>query len=332
MRYFRKLKRRLFVGIIPLMVLSSCGSESNKDVVSEIANGVANVITSDEAKSAADDTIDYAKSLISDEKKEEMSNAAKEAAEDIKEEIKNTAKETVKEAVGEAVDTTLDRIGIKGYTATAADENGVTLAINGQAIKIPCYSGDDYIEINNNIPLFTEDEYTTESFEYYSDLDSLGRCGMAYANICTELMPTEERQSIGQIKPTGWVQNKYEIIKDADNPAGYLFNRCHLIGFQLAGENANEKNLITGTRHFNTMDGMEQFENMVADYVRRGDDNSRHVLYRVTPVFENDNLLATGVLMEAKSIEDDSISFCVFVYNVEPGIGIDYSTGENWQE
>ncbi len=332
MRYLKRLKRRFLVGIIPMMVLSSCGSEGNKDIVSEIANGVANVITSDEAKSAADDTIDYAKSLISDEKKEEMSTAAKNAAEDIKEEIKNTAKETVKEAISEAVDTTLDRSGVKSNTDTLSDESATTLTINGQKVKIPYYNGDDCIEINKNIPLFTEDEYTTEPFEYYSDLDSLGRCGMAYANICTELMPKEERQSIGQIKPTGWVQNKYEVIKDADNPAGYLYNRCHLIGFQLAGENANEKNLITGTRHFNTMDGMEQFENMVADYVKRGNDNSRHVLYRVTPVFENDNLLATGVLMEAKSIEDDSISFCVFVYNVEPGIGIDYSTGENWQE
>ena len=165
-------------------------------------------------------------------------------------------------------------------------------------------------------------------FENYSELDALGRCGVAYANLCKELMPTEKRESIGMIKPTGWHQNKYDIVSDNENSAGYLYNRCHLIGFQLAGENANEKNLITGTRYFNVT-GMLPFEDQVADYVKQ---TNNHVLFRVTPVFFENNLLATGVLMEAKSVEDDSLEYCVFVYNVQPGITIDYETGRNFEQ
>lgn len=188
--------------------------------------------------------------------------------------------------------------------------------------SIPDYDEDPYVEINDNIPYFTDDEITTEVFEEYSELDSLGRCGVAYANICQELMPTEKRQSIGMIKPTGWQIAKYDFIDGK-----YLYNRCHLIGFQLAGENANEKNLITGTRHMN-VDGMLPFENMVADYVKETDN---HVLYRVTPLFEGDNLVASGVEMEAYSVEDDGEGICfnVYVYNVQPGVIIDYATGDN---
>lgn len=188
---------------------------------------------------------------------------------------------------------------------------------------IPVYSEQAYIEVNNNIPYFGEDEYTIEPFENYSELDELGRCGVAYANICQELMPTEDRGSIGSVKPSGWHTVKYpEVIKDL-----YLYNRCHLIGFQLAGENANKLNLITGTRYMN-VDGMLPFEDMVADYVQETDN---HVLYRVTPVFEGENLVADGVLMEAYSVEDSGkgICFCVFVYNVQPGIEINYLTGES---
>lgn len=188
---------------------------------------------------------------------------------------------------------------------------------------LPEYDGDAYVTVNNNEPLFTEEEYTTESFESYSDLDNLGRCGTAYACIGTDLMPTEERQYIGMIHPTGWHTVKYDesVIEDL-----YLYNRCHLIAFQLAGENANEKNLITGTRYMNT-EGMLSLEEEVGDYVR---DTNHHVLYRVTPYFEDEELLARGVFMEALSMEDEEICFFVFCYNVQPGIILDYATGDNW--
>lgn len=190
-------------------------------------------------------------------------------------------------------------------------------------LEIDSFNGNPYIEINDNIPFFTESDYTTEPFEYYSELDSLGRCGVTYANICIDIMPTEERGEIGHIKPTGWHTIKYDIVDGK-----YLYNRCHLIGFQLAGENDNEKNLITGTRYLN-IDGMLDFENMIANYVK---ETSNHVLYRVTPIYTGDNLLADGVLMEAYSIEDngEGICFNVFAYNAHPGIYINYENGESY--
>lgn len=191
--------------------------------------------------------------------------------------------------------------------------------------EVPPYSGTPYVAINNNIPFFADTDYTTTSFEKYSKLDSLGRCGVAYANIGLDLMPTEERGNIGSVKPTGWHTIKYENVDGK-----YLYNRCHLIGFQLSGENANEQNLITGTRYMNVK-GMLPFENMVADYVQ---ETKNHVLYRVTPIFEGKNLLATGVLMEALSMEDngDGICFNVFCYNEQPGIIIDHSNGDSKAE
>lgn len=187
---------------------------------------------------------------------------------------------------------------------------------------IPEYTDKIYIEINNNMPYFEESEYTTESFEKYSELDELGRCGVAYANISKEIMPPEgdERGSISSVKPTGWEQAKYD--------GEYLYNRCHLIGYQLADEDANELNLITGTRYFN-VNGMLPFENQVANYIKENENN--HVLYRVTPIFKDDNLLANGVEIEAYSVEDNGQGVCfnVFVYNVQPGITIDYKTGES---
>lgn len=201
--------------------------------------------------------------------------------------------------------------------------NIANISVDREDYNIPEYSKKTYVEVNHNQPYFTDDELTTEPFEVYSELDPLGRCGAAYANVCQELMPTEERGQIGKVKPSGWHTVKYPgVIKDL-----YLYNRCHLIGFQLAGENANEKNLITGTRHLN-VEGMLPFENEVADYV---DETNHHVLYRVTPIFTDDNLVADGVLMEAYSVEDfgKGVSFCVFVYNVQPGIEIDYRTGES---
>lgn len=188
---------------------------------------------------------------------------------------------------------------------------------------IPEFSGSPYVEVNNNIPYFDESDYTTEAFEKYSQLDELERCGVAFANICKEIMPAEERGNIGMVKPTGWHIAKYDNVDGK-----YLYNRCHLIGYQLAGENANVCNLITGTRYLNVQ-GMLPFEDKVADYVER---TNNHVLYRVTPIFEEDNLLATGVLMEAYSVEDNGkgIAFNVFCYNAQPDIKIDYATGDSF--
>ena len=188
---------------------------------------------------------------------------------------------------------------------------------------IPAYDGKAYVAVNNNEPFFTDSDMTTTAFENYSDWDSLGRCGVAYANICKDIMPTEERGKIGMIKPSGWHTVKYDVIKDR-----YLYNRCHLIGYQLAGENANPKNLITGTRYLN-VEGMLPFENLVADYVN---NTGNHVLYRVTPMFSGSNLVANGVLIEAKSVEDNGggILFNVYCYNVQPGVGINYENGDSW--
>ena len=190
--------------------------------------------------------------------------------------------------------------------------------------EIPDYSGEIYIKINNDIPYFNENEYTTEAFERYSNLDEKGRCGVAFANICKEIMPPEgdKRGDISSVKPTGWKQEKYD--------GEYLYNRCHLIGYQLSDEDANELNLITGTRYFN-VEGMLPFENKVANYIKSNEKN--HVLYRVTPIFEGDNLLASGVEIEAYSVEDngEGICFNVYIYNVQPEINIDYKTGESWK-
>ena len=186
--------------------------------------------------------------------------------------------------------------------------------------SIPEYSGEPYVTIHDNVPFFLEEELTTDAFETYSELDDLGRCGTAYANICEDIMPAEKRGKIGMIKPSGWHTVKYTGID-----GNYLYNRCHLIGYQLSAENANEKNLITGTRYLNVT-GMLPFENMVADYV---EETGNHVLYRVTPIYNQENLVADGVLMEAQSVENDDLAFCVYCYNVQPGIEIDYHTGDS---
>lgn len=189
--------------------------------------------------------------------------------------------------------------------------------------SIPEFTNEPYVVINDNIPLFEDSDKTTKSFEKYSDLDKWGRCGVAYANLSQELMPTEERGNISMIKPSGWHTVKYDNVDGK-----YLYNRCHLIGFQLAGENANEKNLITGTRYMN-VEGMLPFENMVADYIK---ETNNHVLYRVAPIYDGNNVIAKGVTMEAYSVEDDGrgIEFFVYVYNNQPGIKIDYLTGDSY--
>lgn len=211
---------------------------------------------------------------------------------------------------------------------TGKDNNNAQNTVNEENITfdmstIPEYSEEPYVTINNNIPYFTKEDYTTNSFERYSELDSLGRCGVAFANICKEIMPKEgdEREDISSVKPTGWKQKKYD--------GQYLYNRCHLIGYQLSNENANKQNLITGTEYLN-IEGMLPFENKVAKYIEENPNN--HVLYRVTPVFESNNLLASGVEIEAWSIEDEGRGICfnVYCYNIQPGIEIDYSTGESY--
>ncbi len=205
-------------------------------------------------------------------------------------------------------------------TESDATSSAVSISLG----EVPQCSGSPFVELNDNQPGFSEEEFTTESFESYSPLDSFGRCGTAYACIGQDLMPTQDRESISEVHPTGWQTAKYDFVD-----GGYLYNRCHLIGFQLTGENANEENLITGTRYMN-VEGMLPFENMVTDYIK---ETGNHVLYRVTPIFEGENLVASGVTMEAISVEDDGegICFSVYVYNVQPGVEIDYQTGESWE-
>lgn len=192
--------------------------------------------------------------------------------------------------------------------------------------SIPAFDGETpYVIINDNIPFFTEEEIVKVSFEEYGDLDGLGRCTIAFACVGVDIMPTEDRGSIGSVKPSGWQKIEYDFVSGK-----YLYNRCHLIGYQLTGENANKSNLITGTRFLN-IEGMLPFEDMVADYVQ---ETENHVMYRVTPIFEGDNLLASGVLMEAWSVEDngEGICFNVYAYNAQPGVIINYATGESEAE
>lgn len=206
----------------------------------------------------------------------------------------------------------------------SAEEKGLDSESYVTVDDVPAYSGEPYVEVNDNQPEFTEEELTTVSYEDYSELDELGRCQTAEACIGQDLMPTEARESISSVKPTGWKNKSYDTVD-----GGYVYNRCHLIGYQLTGENANEENLITGTRYMN-VEGMLPFEDEVAAYIKETDN---HVMYRVTPVFEGDDLIASGVQMQAESVEDDGagISFNVYVYNVQPYVVIDYKTGENWE-
>ena len=213
-------------------------------------------------------------------------------------------------------------LSLSGCATAEMSQNETTAATTEVQADIPAYNGIPYIQLQNNIPDFTEEEKkSTEAFERYSDLDSLGRCGQAYANICLKLQPTEPRGEIGNVRPSGWHTVKYNDVIDGN----YLYNRCHLIAYCLAGENANEKNLITGTRYLN-IEGMLPFEQKVDAYVK---ESGNHVLYRVTPVFDGDDLVASGVEMEGWSVEDEGAGICfhVYCYNVQPGIEIDYTDG-----
>lgn len=217
-------------------------------------------------------------------------------------------------------------IELIGYFTSSYGQDNLANVVSFDLSEVPAYSGEPYVYLNDNKPNFDEDDFTTKPFEKYSELDYLGRCGVAYANVCLEIMPIagEKRGDISTIKPAGWHTARYDgVISDK-----YLYNRCHLIGWQLAGENANPKNLITGTRYMN-VDGMLPFENLVDDYIEENENN--HVLYRVTPIYDGENLVASGVQMEAYSVEDsgEGVCFNVYVYNVQPGIEIDYATGES---
>lgn len=244
--------------------------------------------------------------------------------------VKDMAKEAVKQAAEDVLDAAENELLGDGLRTDSAN-NGTQKddAQNEQQISqlnladLPQYSGEPYVVINNNEPVFSEDELTVESYESYSELDEFGRCGVAIASVGPDLMPTEKRGSISSVKPTGWHSVTYDCVD-----GGSLYNRCHLLGYQLTGENANKENLITGTRYMN-VEGMLPFEDMVADYVK---ETGEHVAYRVTPIFEGDNLVASGVQMEAYSVEDEGESVCynVYVYNVQPGVTIDYATGDNW--
>ncbi|MCI9063756.1 MAG: hypothetical protein HFJ17_04055 [Clostridia bacterium] len=219
-------------------------------------------------------------------------------------------------------------IDLEKYIKQEKADNVIQDTVSFDLNTIPEYKDTPYVILNNNKPNFTENDYTIESFEKYSELDKLGRCGPAFANISRDIMPkeNEERGAIGLVKPSGWQTKKYNGKIDGN----YLYNRCHLIGWQLAGENANERNLITGTRYMN-VEGMLPFENQVDDYLEKKQNKNNHVLYRVTPIFKDSNLVVSGVQMEAFSVEDNGKGICfnVYVYNVQPGIIIDYKTGES---
>ncbi len=297
------MKKRLLLisAIVCAGLLIGCGGAENTEETTQVTEAAAPAVSKEDTQTAS---------------KEEAPAASQK--EEAKEEEAAPAEEPKEEAPKEEEPAAAADTAVEDDTATQA-ESGVTLA------DIPAYSGEPFVIVHDNVPFFAEAEYTTTPFENYSNLDNLGRCGVAYANICQELMPTEDRESISEIKPSGWHNNPYDFVD-----GGYLYNRCHLIAFELAGENANKQNLITGTRYFNVT-GMLPFENMVADYVK---ETNNHVLYRVTPMFDGNNLVANGVLMEAHSVEDsgDGIDFCVFCYNVQPGVAIDYATGNNWAD
>jgi len=327
------MKRLNYIVVFVLLILTVGCSLTN-----EKTEGLINRNTKDEV------TINTTECLI-DNKVEESGEAKKNIISEIAEiEIEKTTIDTLDvetAAMSENYDKTASEVieindnddnedvTIESEDKSFVDESSEFDVVENKEVQsrvfsineVPEYCGKPYAEINNNVPFFTD--FTTESFEIYSELDELGRCGVAYANINIDLMPTESRGAIGSVYPTGWHTVNYNgIIDDV-----YLYNRCHLIGFQLAGENANERNLITGTRYMN-ISGMQPFENRVADYVKC---YNIHVLYRVTPIFVDNELVARGVLMEAYSVEDNGalIKFCVFCYNVQPRIEINYATGDS---
>lgn len=285
------MKKRILALLLAAgIAITGCSSESAAVSVTHMVknNAIASEVSSEDSSMP---TLD----IVSEESTE---NSTNESSEEIAESSDSGASEEISENSSEGSSDSFD------------------------LSAIPEYSGKPYVAVNDNVPFFSDSELTSKAFESYSSLDSLGRCGVAYACVGQELMPNEKRGDIGSVKPSGWNQKKYSNVDGK-----YLWNRCHLIGYQLSAENANPQNLITGTRYLN-VEGMLPFENMTADYIK---ETGNHVLYRVTPVFEGNNLVASGVLMEAKSVEDsgDGILFNVYVYNVQPDIAIDYANGSS---
>ena len=304
-------------------------SETVEDAKEKTSNEISSI--KDKLSSIFSEDSDETSSEVSDSDKNESSEKTEKSESSTKEKTKKSKKSdkssnSTKNTTKKSEKTKKSEESSKTESSKASTDIS-TLAVEStiKLSDIEAFNGNDaYVVINDNQPDFG-DFSSTESAEFYSELDKLGRCGTCVANIGTDLMPTEKRGKIGSVKPSGWKTVKYDGIDGK-----YLYNRCHLIGYQLSGENANEKNLITGTRYLN-VDGMLPFENMVADYVK---ESKNHVLYRVTPIYDGDNLVASGVQIEAKSIEDngEGILFNVYCYNSQPGIVIDYSNGESYQE
>lgn len=297
----KKLLEKIKIGLVSAFLIGSlvaCQSEENNMSTANITPNTTQEL------STVDETPE-----IEESDKESSSLLSKQTIEEIENNQQNSTEENINESKEKKEN-------------PSVIENTAISSLDLNKLNIPEYSGNPYVIINNNVPYFLDSELTTNSYEFYSPLDNLGRCGVVYACVGKDIMPNEERGSIGQVKPTGWQTVKYDIVDGK-----YLYNRCHLIGFQLTGENANTQNLITGTRYMN-VEGMLPFENMVADYIQ---ETENHVMYRVTPIFKDNNLLASGVLIEAKSVEDngEDILICVYCYNVQPGIDIDYTNGNN---
>lgn len=268
-------------------------------------------IVAEYAEMAADKVLKPVFSFFG-EKTSEMTKPAVLWVEEKAEKLADAAAEKIESIGGKPVENI-----VKMLKGLGKDKNVASLT------EIPEYTGADYVTVNGNIPVFSEEEKNSSPYEHYSEMDRLGRCGYAEAKLSPELMPTEKRGAIGAVRPSGWKTIKYSIIDGL-----YLYNRCHLIGYQLAGENANEKNLITGTRYMNVT-GMLPWENLVADYIQETGDS---VMYRVTPIYKGENLVANGVQMEAQSLGSEEICFNIFVFNIQPGIEIDYSNGNSWMK
>ncbi len=254
---------------------------------------------------------------------EELADAAESVVNPVADKVADAAAEEGKKLTGKAVS--------KAAEAVRDYADGIVRNIEAPPFIVPEYTGNAYIEINGNKPFFTDYELKNISEILLSSLDPLGRCGPAEEMVGPEMLPTEPRGEIGMVKPSGWHQAKYESLKNSENPAGYLYSRCHLLAYCLSGLNAENRNLITGTyTQFNVL-GMEPFELETLSYVKK---TGNHVLYRVTPLFKGVNLIADGVLMEAQSIEDDGLSFCVFIYNNagDSGVKIDYLTGKSYEQ
>ena len=298
----KKIKKYLVL-LMASIFLMGCSTD---DIQKELSSVVDSAI--EEGKTAIGGKVDG----FAEDAKNNVENAVNSAIND----AKNQVNQAIQDTIGGAID---GSIGIE------IPDEIKNIASKYQFDTSTC-NGNPYVAVNDNNPYFTDTEKENAKqgpFEYYSELDDKGRCGVAYANVGLELMPTEDRESISSVYPSGWNNKEYDFIDGK-----WIYNRSHLIGFQLTGENANEKNLITGTRYMNVQ-GMLPFENMIDDYV---DETNNHVLYRVTPIFTGNNLVCDGVLMEAWSVEDegDGICFNVFCYNVQPGVEIDYATGDNW--